>query len=692
MPALSPAVPGLPPSRVLPLVLGALTLGVTGLTVALDLVVTPADRTAADTELGLAVLPPGVAMAACGCVVLWHRRRHGVGLVLGIFGLCWVVDGLCEAWAAYSVADGTLPPGGALAHWTVERLGAGLLCGLPWLLLVFPDGHLMRGRARWYSVAVLAASASLVVALLVAPASVVYPADAAAPAAYQAFNPFGLPLSTTTATRLLVASQLVTFTAVAAAVAGVVVRSRGSAETDRRRLRWLLWAGAVCVVTALLTALLPGAAVSYAALVVAVVVTSLSATIGVLRPDLADIDALVATTLVWAGVAAVVLVVDAAVVALLTRGLGDRLTPSQLVAVVLGLAVLLYAPLRHVLSALVRRWLFGRRGDRYEVVSSLAARLEESADLDDQLPALAAAVAATFKLGFVRVEVRQPDGSTVAATSGTPPTATRELPIGYRGEQIGRFMLPVGGVRSLLSSRDQALLVDVGRQAAIALRSARLSAELQVSRERLVLAREEDRRRIRRDLHDGLGPTLGGVALRLDAAGNAVRTDPDRTEQLVAQARAEVREALADVRRLVHDLRPPALDDLGLRGALQQQLDRARAAPLEVSLEMEPLPALPAAVEVAAYRIASEAVTNVVRHAGARRATVGIGVRDAGLELRVVDDGTGIEAEVGAGTGLRSIRERVAELGGRCQVSCPPAGGTTVTAWLPLDPRREPVR
>jgi signal transduction histidine kinase len=236
----------------------------------------------------------------------------------------------------------------------------------------------------------------------------------------------------------------------------------------------------------------------------------------------------------------------------------------------------------------------------------------------------------------------------------------------------------------MLSRRDEALLFDVVRQAAIAVRSTLLARQLQESREQLVLAREEDRRRIRRDLHDGLGPVLGGVAMRLDAAGNAVGTDPDTAHRLVVQSRAEITEALADVRRLVHGLRPPALDDLGLLAAVEQQAERTRSAGLDVTVSADTLDGLPAAVEVAAYRIVSEALTNVTRHADAHSAVVTLAAGTADLAVEVRDDGRGIAADVVAGVGLRSLRERVEELGGRYEVLCPESGGTLVRAWLPI--------
>jgi signal transduction histidine kinase len=283
----------------------------------------------------------------------------------------------------------------------------------------------------------------------------------------------------------------------------------------------------------------------------------------------------------------------------------------------------------------------------------------------------------------VSVEVFGHGGGTTAATYGTRPRETREVPIRYGDEEVGRLELPARGVRSMLSKRDQALLFDVVRQAAMAVRSARLADDLQQSREQLVLAREEDRRRIRRDLHDGLGPVLGGVAMRLDAAGNALDRDPETTRRLVAQSRQEITDALADVRRLVHGLRPPALDDLGLIAALDQQAERLSSAELSVTVAAEDLPPLSAAVEVAAYRIASEALANTARHSAARRAAVRLVGGPTDLLVEVADDGAGIDPAVVAGVGLRSIRERAAELGGRAEITCPATGGTRVRAWLP---------
>nr|WP_232523643.1 sensor histidine kinase [Nocardioides sp. MAH-18] len=234
---------------------------------------------------------------------------------------------------------------------------------------------------------------------------------------------------------------------------------------------------------------------------------------------------------------------------------------------------------------------------------------------------------------------------------------------------------------SRLSRRDEELLGDLVRQAATAARTGRLAEELQESRERLVTAREEERRRIRRDLHDGLGPALSGVVFQLESARLLVDRDPDAAKAQIGSTSKHVQGVVADVRRLVHDLRPPALDDRGLVGALRQQAEQLSPAP---AVEAGDLGALPAAVEVAAYRIAGEAMTNVARHAAASTATVRLDVVDSALLVEIADDGVGIPADAQAGVGMVGLRERAAELGGRCEVTCPSTGGTVVRAWLPL--------
>jgi signal transduction histidine kinase len=214
--------------------------------------------------------------------------------------------------------------------------------------------------------------------------------------------------------------------------------------------------------------------------------------------------------------------------------------------------------------------------------------------------------------------------------------------------------------------------------------------ELQRSRERLVAAREEERRRLRRDLHDGLGPSLATTLMRLEVARDLVDRDPVAARGLVGQLVDQTEADIVEVRRLVDGLRPPALDQLGLVSALRQRADHHNHAVALGSgaprwtVVADDIGALPAAVEVAAYRIVVEAVNNAVRHSGATEVTVRLQLRPDALELVVRDDGAGLTDVRGTGVGLGSMRDRATEVGGSCTVSSPPEGGTEVAARLPL--------
>ncbi|MBL0746327.1 sensor histidine kinase [Nocardioides baculatus] len=669
-------------SRVLePVGVAVVSLLAVAASVWLDLSTTAEERAAAFTEPATATALPGLLLAAASVAVLLALPLHAVGRLLGAVAVVWTVDGALYGWAPYSLAHDL--PGSDVAYWFIARLGAFLLTGLVGLLLLYPTGRLLPGRWRRVAVTVLVASAALPVMLLLAPDSVVFSAG----------EPVGstelvsLPLSDDAFTVVLRVAQVLTFGAIVGAVALVWTRHRQAGAHERTQLRWLLWAGIMCVLMVVAAGTLSlGGIVTTILLDLAVAALAVSVAIGLLRPGLGDVDALVAWTLTTAVVAAVVVAVDLAVIAAGTRMLGERLDERDVTLVVLVVAVVVYGPLRAWLGGLVRRLLLGRRGDRYGAVSALAARLETTGSVDEALPALAGAVAETFKVGHVRVDVLTPDGGLLSATHGSAPAEVQEIDIAYQSEHVGRLVLPVQGFRSMLSHRDQGLLVDLVRQAAVAIRARLLASELQESRERLVIGREDDRRRIRRDLHDGLGPVLGGVALRLQAAGNAIESDPSRARELVGLARTEVSDALDDVRRLVHDLRPPALDDLGLEAAVRQQAERVRSE-VDVTVTAVGAAGLPAAVEVAAYRIVSESLANAVKHAGAGAVDVRLDAGATALTVTVADDGRGIGPDVTAGVGLLSLRERAEELGGRCEVVCPDGGGTTVRAVLPYGER-----
>jgi len=347
-----------------------------------------------------------------------------------------------------------------------------------------------------------------------------------------------------------------------------------------------------------------------------------------------------------------------------------------------GIALTL-RPVGHWLRRRVDDLIFGQHDTPFAMLAQLNQHLEGATAPDALLPTVAATLAATLNLPYVSIET-EPGDERPAATFGTPPPGAEiaSIPLTYRAIPLGSLRVSARRPRDRLSAGDARLLAELARQVGITLHAARLGDALQASRTQLVLAREEERRRIRRDLHDGLGPTLASLRLQLGALRPRVQGDPD-AERLIDELRDEVRVATAEIRRLVYDLRPPLLDEFGLLGALRS-LDLHRDG-LSCRVEAPAaLPPLPAAVEVAIYRVAAEALHNVARHAEASHCAIRLAAQDERLTLTVTDDGRGLPADYLPGIGHRSMRERAAELGGNVTILPLPAGGTCVTAGFPL--------
>ena len=392
--------------------------------------------------------------------------------------------------------------------------------------------------------------------------------------------------------------------------------------------------------------------------------------VGVTLPDLVDVRGLVVRAVVH-GVA-LVTVMSVFVLALwLLEALGAPRLNIGAEAVLAALTATAYQPTRVLLAGVVDELLFGGRPDPLGAASTVAGQIGE-----DPVVALRA-IREALVIPYVSLSV---DGAEIAS-SGAETTHTRTLDLDGAGALV------VGlrpGDLSFSAGDEQVLRLTVPLLAQ-ALRARALAADLAESRGQTIAAVEEERRRLRRELHDGLGPRLSGVAFTSDAARNLIRTDPAAAEQLVAQLRADTVTAIEEIRRMVYAMRPPALDELGLVPALRQQavgLRNRDGRPVAVDVDApEEFPDLPAAVEVAAYRIVTEALTNIARHSSSPTAAVRLTPASDGLHLEVTDRGRSDGWR--PGVGLSSMRERAAELGGTLEAGPGPAGGR-VAALLPL--------
>jgi signal transduction histidine kinase len=410
--------------------------------------------------------------------------------------------------------------------------------------------------------------------------------------------------------------------------------------------------------------------------------------IAILRYRLYDIDLVINRTLVYGTLSAGVI----GLYVLVVGGLGTLFQSSGNLALALlatGLAALLVQPLRASLQRRVNRLMYGERDDPYVVLSRLSQQLKTTLAPDTVLPGVTATVAQTLKLPYVALAVQRGERLEVVASAGESVGDPMALPLVYQAEGIGQLLVAPRAPGEAFTPAERRLLEDIALQSGAALHAIRLTADLQRSREQLVAAREEERRRLRRDLHDGLGPQLASLTLTFGAAREVLRRDPQAADQLLGELTTHAQAAIADIRRIVYDLRPPALDDLGLLLALREQAAAYQQAGLQITIDVpEQLPALPAAVEVAAYRIVQEAVTNVVRHASAQYCVVRLHI-DNGLWVEIQDDGRGLPATRRSGVGLTSIRERTTELGGTLTIESAAGKGTQVRVWLPLTKERQ---
>jgi signal transduction histidine kinase len=356
-----------------------------------------------------------------------------------------------------------------------------------------------------------------------------------------------------------------------------------------------------------------------------------------------------------------------------------------------GIVAILFQPLRERVQHGVNRLLYGNRDEPYAVLSRLSHQLATTLEPEAVLPNIVETVARNLKLPYAAIELVNDAGNpheSLVITFGNPSACTLSLPLEYQGEKMGKLILAQRTPDEPFTPSEHRLLINIADQAGVAAHAFRLTRVLQRSREQLVTSREEERRRIQRDLHDGLGPALATMKLKLDSLQYLLPIDIGKSSELASDVAGDVQRALDDIRLLVHELRPPALDQLGLVAALREFATRLTCETgdcLQVEIEASPLPPLAAAVEVAAYRIVTEALTNVIKHAHARHCIVTItkDIPSSGIIVTIEDDGIGLQANAHATVGLRSMRERAEELGGKLAIESRVPSGTRVKAWLP---------
>jgi signal transduction histidine kinase len=363
---------------------------------------------------------------------------------------------------------------------------------------------------------------------------------------------------------------------------------------------------------------------------------------------------------------------------------GCRIVECPFVSfITIGLVAITFQPLRERLQRAVNRLLYGERDEPYRVLTHLGRRLEAAIEPATALPVTVETIAHALKLPYVAIVLYQSDERQTIAAYGSATGEVARYPLTHAGEAIGELTAASRAPNEPLSPADQQLLRDLARLISVTAHAVLLSADLERARLRIVTAREEARRRLGSDLHDGVGHQLAGLARQVETAVSLLDQNPTTARQMLTAVTEQLNTAISQVRHLAHQLHPPELELLGLAGALRE---RALTHPtLAIRLDgPEALPPLPPAVETAAYYIALEAVTNVEKHAGGRTCRLRLALVGDVLEMEIADDGPGLTAERANGLGLLSMQARAAEVGGSCRLETNAATGTQVIVRLPV--------
>ena len=625
------------------------------------------------------------AFAIVGVLIAARRPENTIGRLLCAIGVLWGCGAWVGQYARYTLVTrpGALPGGAFIAEANFLLLAPLITLTAIILPLYFPDGRLP--SRRWWPALGLAivAMALFTTTFALNPGSI----DGSLPEVSNPFAPRG-------AERLLRILNPLAITLMLAALAvgalAPIVRFRRARGVERQQIKWFTYATALLVATIVIPAAIyypnfteDSTLLSGALLTLAGPLLPAAVGIAILRHRLYDIDLIINRTLVYAALTACVV----GLYVLLVGYLGTlfRTSGNLLISLVAtGVVAVAFQPLRARLQHGITHLLYGDRDEPYVVLARLARQLETTVALESLLPTIAETVARSLKLPYVAIAAQREEAREIVAAHGTPVDTPLVLPLLFQTELVGQLLLAPRAPGEPLGPTDRRLLDDLASQAGVVLHAVEVTAALRRSRQRLVTAREEERLRIRRDLHDGLGPMLAALPIRIDTARILMRRDPAAADQALIELKQQTQIAVQDIRQLVYALRPPALDQIGLAPALRELAVKAPTSAMEIRIEApDELPALPAAVEVAIYRITQEALTNVVRHAQARVCVVSLAL-DNSITLEIRDDGVGLPAAARAGVGLASIRERAEELRGACRVESEPNGGTRVWVRLPL--------
>jgi signal transduction histidine kinase len=658
-----------------------------------------------DIFAALALMVSVLAYATVGAMIASRHPGNAIGWLFQYFSVVFVISVWVDEYANYALQNNLRA--GAAAALASQALSPLSFGAVPLILLLFPSGTLPSRRWRPVAFGSVVSVSLAAVGMLIRPGLIGGPEDGAS-----APNPLGMEGLGPVTGVLVWVGGVGAFLTGLLSVAGLVVRYRRADGEERQQIRWLAYVGALAAVLLVLLFvgdwIAPGVSDWFWMAFFATIALGIPAASGIaiLRYRLFDLDIVVKKTVVFGILAAFItgayiLVVISIPTLLFGTGGGIRNTVPFLSAAVLALA---FQPVRGAARRLANRLVYGRRATPYELLAEFGGRLGAAYSADDVLPRMARVVkegtgAARASI-WLRVgdelrpaaswpeegdtEERAPASDDAVHTLG----ADRAFPVRHEGELLGALAVDMPRAEPLTKTTE-GLLEDLAGQAALILRNVRLTRELRAkleelraSRQRLVTAQDEERRRLERNIHDGAQQQLVALSVKARLLKTMARKDPAKAEELAEQLQADTQDALDDLRDLARGIYPPLLADQGLAAALESQ---ARKVPFPVAVEPNGIGRYSADAETTAYFCVLEALQNAAKYANASRAVVRVSEEQGRLVFSVSDDGVGFEVErSSSGTGLQNMADRVEALGGSIELVSSPGRGTTVTGRIPV--------
>ena len=683
--------------------------GLALLLLAANITLTVLNRSLSETE-DVIFVPVSVLMALAystvGALIASRQRRNAIGWLFLVLALGVVVGILSEEYPIYALRTASEPLPGAVWIGWLNQLTLVALAAVPMVFLLFPTGRPPSPRWRILVWVIGVAVVLVVVGTIVKPGFIT-PA-----VGIRLENPTGVEAFRSIAGIVIGLGGYPLGVAALLSAVALFVRFRRAQAEERQQIKWLAYvaiAGALLTVGTIVSGIVAEARggrgswlndifFSVTVLVIALAIPAASA-VAILKYRLYELDVVVKKTVVF-GILAVfitlgyfLVVIGIPTMLFGTAGGAVNLIPFVAAAVL----ALLFQPVRHWASRLANRLVYGRRATPYEVLSELSQRMGTAYSAEDVLPRIARVLAEGT--GSARADVWLHVGGELRPAASWPadtgplqpvalggddppslPDADRTFPVRHQGELLGALAVTMPRGESPTPALEK-LLGDAASQAGLVLRNVRLIEELRASRQRLVAAQDEERRRLERNIHDGAQQQLVALAVKLRLLGAVAEKDASKAKDLADQLRQETQDALENLRDLARGIYPPLLADKGLAAALESQ---ARKAGVPVAVEPNGIGRYPAEVEATAYFCVLEALQNVTKYADAAQAVVTLREEDGALRFEVQDDGRGFDASTARGTGLQNMEDRVDALGGSLDIRSQVGKGTTVVGRIPL--------